>query len=371
MKFSVSSSELLKQLALGNGAISSNPVLPILEDFLFTIKDNVLTIASSNLESTIITSMDVLADMEGNIAVPAKILIETLKALPEQPLNFNIEEETNAIELTSAYGKYGMAGDDVADFPDIPLKDNVESFTLNSNILIQAINKTLFASSNDELRQAMMGMFVQVDFDKITFVATDAHKLVKYLFRGIKSDITASFIIPKKGLTLLKNALEENVEVKISFNSLNIFVEFGTTQVIIRLIEAKYPEYNAVIPVKNENTLVISRRDFQHSLRRIAIYANKSTNQVIFNLNEGSLTISAQDLDFSNEATEQLSCTYEGDAMVIGFNAKFLIEMLGVIESDEVLIKLGTSKLAGILTPAIQNSDEELMMLVMPVMMNY
>ena len=370
MKFSVSSTDLLKQLSLGNGAINSNPVLPILEDFLFTIKGNKLTIGATNLETTIITSMDVTADGNGKIAVPARILLDTLKALPEQPVDFTVNEDTYAIKVKSAFGQYNMAGDNPADFPEIPKDDNTQTIDIDSEIVSKAINKTLFATSNDELRQAMMGVLIQIDFKDITFVATDAHKLVKYKFGNIKSDVNQSFIVPKKGLTLLKNAITEKGNVKVSFNKSNVFFETGDTKVIIRLIDEKYPDYNAVIPANNPNLLVLSRKDFQNSLKRIAIYANKTTNQVVLNVDDGSLTVSAQDLDFSNEATEQMSCTYTGEAMTIGFNAKFLIEMLSVLESDDINLELSTPNRAGILLPAEANDNEDLIMLVMPVMMS-
>lgn len=370
MKFEVSSSELLSQLQIASGAISPNPVLPILEDFLFFLNDNKLTITSTNLETTIVSTLEVLASESGRIAVPAKILLETLKALPEQPITFVMDPETNGITLKSSYGEYKLAGDTPDEFPELPEEDNVNTIQLTSNILSEAISKTIFATSSDELRQAMTGVFVQVDFNKIIFVATDAHKLVKYTFGGISSENTASFIIPKKALNLLKNALSSEGDVTLSFNAKNAFFTFDDTRVICRLVDAKYPDYNAVIPVENPNVLSLGRRDFQNSLRRIAIYANKTTNQVILNINENSLTISAQDLDFSNEATEQLSCNYNGDAMTIGFNAKFLGEMLGILESPDVTLNLSTPNRAGILLPADQKDNEELLMLVMPVMMS-
>ncbi len=370
MKFEVSSSELLSQLQIANGAISPNPVLPILEDFLFSLDENELTITSTNLETTIVSKIEVLASEGGKIAVPAKILLETLKALPEQPITFVLDSETNGITLKSSYGEYKLAGDSPEEFPELPDESSVEKIKLSAYILTEAISKTLFATSNDELRQAMTGVFVQVDFNKIIFVATDAHKLVKYTFGGISSDNTASFIIPQKALNLLKNALSSEGDVELKFNTKNAFFSFDETKVICRLVDTKYPDYNAVIPVENPNVLALGRRDFQNSLRRIAIYANKTTNQVILNINENSLTISAQDLDFSNEATEQIPCTYTGDAMTIGFNAKFLGEMLGILESPDVTLNLSTPNRAGILLPGEQKDNEELMMLVMPVMMS-
>ncbi len=370
MKFSVSSSELLKQLQVAAGSIGSNPVLPILEDFLFTISGNQLSIAATDLETSITTNMEVNADADGSVAVPARILLDTLKALPQQPITFDINEENYAIQITSAYGKYRLAGENGADFPAIPEPDDVDKVTLPANVLMQAINRTIFATSNDELRPAMSGVYFQVDFTKLILVATDAHKLVKYTYGGLSSEVSTSFIIPKKALNLLKGVLTAGEEVQMSFNKANAFFQFGDTHLVCRLIDARYPDYNAVIPVDNPNVLSISRTDFLNSLKRIAIYANKTTNQVILNINDGSLTVSAQDLDFSNEATEQLSCTFNGDAMNIGFNAKFLVEMLNVLESEEVRLEMSTSTRAGILLPMEEVEGEDILMLVMPVMLS-
>ncbi len=370
MKFSVSSTELLRHLQLAGGAIGSNSVLPILEDFLFAIEDNRLIISATDLETSIITSMEVMSDADGQVAVPAKILVETLKALPQQPITFNVDEETFAIQITSAYGKYRLAGENGADFPSIPQPENVDKTVIPGAALLKGVNKTLFATSGDELRQAMTGVYFQVDFNKLIMVATDAHKLVKYTYHGITSDVSTSFIVPKKGLNLLKNALPSGEDIQVAFNKSNVFFTFGDTKLICRLIDARYPDYNAVIPVDNPNLLTASRPDLQHSLKRIAIYANKTTNQVILNINDGSLTISAQDLDFSNEATEQMTCTYDGEPLTIGFNAKFLVEMLSVLESEDIRMELSTSTRAGILSPTEKEENEDILMVVMPVMLS-
>ncbi len=370
MKFSVSSSELLKQLQMASGAISTNPVLPILEDFLFTIANNRLTIAATDLETSITTEIEVMADTDGAVAVPARILLDTLKALPPQPITFAVDDSNFGIEITSAYGKYKLAGEDGADYPQIPEPESVDTVKLPANVLIQGINKTLFATSHDELRPAMTGVYFQVDFSKLIMVATDAHKLVKYTFADVASEVSTSFIVPKKALNLLKNALPPGETVELAFNKANAFFSFADTQLVCRLIDARYPDYNAVIPVDNPNVLSLPRTDFQNSLKRIAIYANKTTNQVILSINDSSLNISAQDLDFSNEATEQLACTYEGDPLTIGFNAKFLIEMLGVLESEEIKVEMSTPTRAGILLPSEETEGEEILMLVMPVMLS-
>jgi len=371
MKFSVSSSELLKQLSIASGAIGSNPVLPILEDFLFKIENKKLTIAATDLETSIATTIEVLADDDFSVAVPAKILLDTLKALPTQPVTFTVNEENWGIEITSSYGKYKLAGENGADFPNIPEADSVETVKINSQYLLEAINNTVFATSSDELRPAMTGVYFQVEMNKLICVATDAHKLVKYTTHQLAGEVSTTFIVPKKALNLLKNALPANDGVTISFNKANAFFSFAGMNLVCRLIDARYPDYNAVIPVDNPNMMTVNRADFQNSLKRIAIYANKTTNQVVLDVTDKSLTVSAQDLDFSNEATEQMACNFEGSPMKIAFNAKFLVEMLGVLASDEVKMEFSTPSRAGILTPVEEeNTNREILMLVMPVMLN-
>ncbi|MBP6826780.1 MAG: DNA polymerase III subunit beta, partial [Saprospiraceae bacterium] len=312
MKFSVSSSELLKQLQIASGAIGSNPVLPILEDFLFTIDNKKLTIAATDLETSIATTIEVLADDNFSVAIPAKILLDTLKALPAQPVTFTVNEDNWGIEITSSYGKYKLAGENGSDFPSIPEPDSVETVKINSQYLLEGINNTVFATSSDELRPAMTGVYFQIENNKLVCVATDAHKLVKFTTHHLAGEVSTSFIVPKKALNLLKNALPANDGVTMSYNKANAFFSFGSMHLVCRLIDARYPDYNAVIPVDNPNQMSVNRSDFQNSLKRIAIYANKTTNQVVLDISDKSLTVSAQDLDFSNEATEQMACNYEG-----------------------------------------------------------
>jgi DNA polymerase III subunit beta len=369
MKFTVFSSDLLKQIQIAGGAIVANPVLPILEDFLFSIENNILSITASDLETTITTQLEVKANANGQIAIPARILLDTLKALPNQSIQFSVNDSTYGIEITSSYGKYKLAGRPVDDYPKPKDLDAADQVVLPAAALQRGINKTLFATSSDDLRPAMTGVYFQIDFSKITFVATDAHKLVKYTFNDIKSDVSTAFIVPKKALNLLKNALPEDADVEVSFNKTNVFFSFANTHVTCRLIDARYPDYNAVIPINNPNLLVVNRQDFQNSLKRIAIYANKTTNQVSLQISPDSLTISSQDVDFSNEANEQLTCSYTGDPLMIGFNAKFLIEMLGILQSEEVKLELSTSTRAGILLPSEEDENEAVFMLIMPVML--
>lgn len=371
MKFVVSTSALLKQLQLVSGVISTNTVLPILENFLFDIKKGKLTIYSTDLETSMSTALAVESKENGKVAIPAKILLDTLKSLPEQPLAFSIDEETNAIEIKSENGKYRLAGENGDDFPKIPVAENVTNLSMPAPVLSKAISKTLFAVSNDELRPAMTGVFFQLTPEGTTFVATDAHKLVRYSRSDARSESSASFIVPRKALNLLKSALpSDDTVVNISYNNSNAFFSFDDINLICRLIDARYPDYNAVIPLDNNNKLNVSRSDLQGSLRRIAIYSNKTTNQVVLKLAGSELQINAQDIDFSNEAFERLNCTFDGADMEIGFNAKFLIEILTVMESDEVVFELAGPTRAGIILPVEKDENEDVLMLVMPVMLN-
>ncbi|MEY4927985.1 MAG: hypothetical protein RI894_2421 [Bacteroidota bacterium] len=371
MKFSVSSADLLKQLLLVNGAINNNPVLPILEGFLFTLTANRLHIAGSDLDTSITTSLDVQSSGDGAVAIPAKTLLDTLKALPEQPITFDIDNDNFAVSITSAYGNYKLAGENGSDYPQIPASEGVDTVKIVGATLQQAIAKTLFATSSDELRPAMTGVFFQVDFNKVTFVATDAHKLVRYTAEGeVESEVNTSFIVPKKALNLLKGTIPASASISVSFNKANAFFEFGDVRLVCRLIDARYPDYNAVIPTENPNVLTLARTTFQSSLKRINIYANKTTNQVVLSLTADVLTLSAQDLDFANEAKENLNCSFDGEPMQIAFNAKFLIEMLGVLEGDEIRLEMSSPTRAGILRPIDQVEGEDILMLVMPVMFN-
>ncbi|HEY1006058.1 MAG TPA: DNA polymerase III subunit beta [Sphingobacteriaceae bacterium] len=371
MRFIVSTSTLLKQLQAVNGASSSSTVLPILENFLFEIKDGSLVISATDLQTSMTTSLAVESKEEGKVAVPAKILLETLKTLPDQPIAFNIDDQTFAIEISAGDGKYKLSGENGEDFPKIPTVENASAVNIPASVLSQAINKTLFAVSNDELRPNMTGVFCQLSSESVTFVATDGHKLVRYRRKDAKSPSSSSFILPKKALTLLKASLpSEDVSVSIEYNSTSAFFRFGNINLVCRLIDERFPDYEAVIPLNNPNKLTIERSLFLNCLRRVVIFANKTTHQVRLRINGSELNISSEDIDFSNEAHERLSCQYEGADMEIGFNAKFLIEMLNNLDGEEVLLEMSTPNRAGLLMPQNGDENEDVLMLVMPVMLN-
>jgi len=371
MKFIVSTTALLKSLQTIGGVINSSSVLPILEDFLMEIKSGKMTVSATDLETSMSTELKVESKDNGRIAIPARILLDTLKTLPEQPLTFKIDEKTFGIEITSETGRYKLSGENADDFPKIPQPEATTEINIPAPALNNAVAKTLFAVSNDDLRPAMTGVLFQVSPEGMTFVSTDAHKLVKLVRTDVKASKAAQFIVPKKALGLLKGALPSAESgVNVSYNKSNAFFTFENTKLICRLIDANYPDYNAVIPQNNPNKLSISRMEFQNALRRISIYSNKTTYQVVLSIAGSELKISAQDLDFSNEANERLTCSYEGSDMDIAFNARFLIEMLGVLDSGDIEIELSTPTRAGVLRPVEKNENEDLLMLVMPVMIN-
>jgi DNA polymerase-3 subunit beta len=370
MKFIVSASSLLKHLQQISGVINANTVLPILEDFLFDIQDKKLSISATDLETVMRVQMDVESKANGKVCIPSKILIDSLKNISDQPLTFNIDKNY-AIEITSDNGKYKVMGENPDNFPKEPVADDVNSFTMNSSALVTAINNTLFAVSNDDLRPAMTGVFFELNTSSIQFVATDAHRLVRYKRTDVSCPETNSFIVPKKPLNQLKNVLPNNDdEIKISYNSNHFFVTHDSTQLICRLIDARFPDYKVVIPVDNPYKLVVNRTDFQSALRRVSVFSNKSTNQVALTISGSELQLTAQDVDFSFEGNERMNCQYDGNDLQIAFNAKFLIEMLGAADSEEVKVELSTPTKAGIVKPIEQNDGEDLLMLVMPLMLN-
>ncbi len=371
MKFIVNSSYLLKQLSNINGVITTNPVVPILENFLFEIEKSNLTVTASDLQTSMITEITVESKEKGNIAVPARILLDTLKNLPDQPVTFSIDESTYSIEISSDNGRYKLSGENATDFPKVPSVSNDFSAQVSSEVLARAVNNTIFATSNDELRPAMTGVYMNLGEKNATFVATDGHRLVRYRRTDLKSENGNSIIIPRKALNLLKATLPtENTDVTIDFNMSNAFFKFGNIRMICRLIDERFPDYENVIPATSTIKMTINRLDFLSSLKRISIYANKTTHQVRLKITGSELQVSAEDLDFSNEANERLSCEHEGEDIEIGFNAKFIVEMLSNLDTDQIRLNMSAPNKAGVITPAEKEKNEDILMLVMPVMLN-
>lgn len=371
MKFIVSTNDLLKQLDQVDGVVVSKPLIPILENFLFEIRDGRLQVTTTDLETFMTTSMPVESDGDMTIAVPSRVTMDTLKSLPVQPVTFSVDEGTKSVELNTGNGRYKLTGQDGNDFPKLPEVQGDNTLQLPGKVLLKAITKTLFATGNDELRLNLTGVFVQVLNDQITFVATDANRLVKYTRRDIQPGFDTSFILPKKALNLLKSSIpNDDTVVKMDFNKSYAFFSYGEVNLICRLIDERYPDYTAVIPADNPNKLGIHRSDFLSSLKRTSIFSNKTTHQVRLKLAGSEMNLFAEDYDFASEATERLGCSYDGADLEIGFNAKYLVEMLQVVDTDDIRMEFSQPNRAGLLMPDADGEGEETLMLIMPMMLN-
>lgn len=371
MKFIASTHQLLQQLDLVDGVVVSKPLIPVLENFLFEIKEGKLQITTTDLETFMTTSMMVESDGNINIAVPSKVSMDTLKSLPTQPITFSIDPATYGIEINTGNGRYKLTGQNSEDFPKIPEVQSDNSIVLPANMLLKAINKTLFATGVDELRLNLTGVYCQIFDDNINFVATDANRLVRFKKNGTKNGFETSFIMPKKAVTMLKNSLPNDVTpVKIEFNKSYAFFNYGDVSLICRLIDERYPDYHAVIPAENPNRLTINRQEFMSALKRVSIFSNKTTNQVRLKLAGSELNIFAEDYDYANEATERLTCSYEGSDLEIAFNGKYLIEMVSNLDNEDIFMEFSQPNRASLLLPSKNNEDEDVLMLIMPMMIN-
>ena len=372
MKFIVSSSLLYKEIQVLGGIINSSNTLPILDNFLFEINNNKLVLSSSDLESTMTSEIEIESTSIDKIAISAKLLTDILKTFSEQPLTF-IKTDNNTIEISASNGKYSLAYLNGDEFPkQVEILDAHET-VINGSDLGNAINSTIFASGTDDLRPVMSGVFFQFNSESLKFVATDAHKLVKFETTEYTASEVSEFIMPKKPLQILKGILQtESSDLTIQHNDSNAKFIFDKSSITCRLIDGKFPNYEAVIPKDNPNVLTIDRQLFLNSARRVSIFSNKTTNQIRLKLAGSLLNISAEDFDFSNKADENLECQYSGDDIQIGFNSKFLIEMLNNLDSDMITLSMSHPNRAGIIRPLIESgeSKESITMLVMPVMLN-
>ena len=370
MRFIVSSSYLFKKLQTIGGVINSNNTMPILDNFLFELSKNKLVVSASDLETTIKGVIEVESDSEGSIAVPYKFLVDTLKMLPEQAITFIVNDNKTA-QIRTNNAEYSFAYYDAAEFPSIVDIPDPNKVSIMGDVLATAIQTTIFATGNDDLRPIMNGVFFDFSENGLTFAATDAHKLVKYERKDIVSPHKTEFVMPKKPLNLLKGILAgSETDVTIEYNESNAKFSFDDMEYVCRLIDGKYPNYEAVIPKENPNKLVIDRLLLLGSTKRVSIFSNKSTHQVRLKIVGNSIQIFAEDIEYSNKATETIPCSYEGDDMEIGFNAKFFIEMMNNLSSDEVMLEMSYPNRPGILTPADGlDEGEKVYMLVMPTML--
>jgi DNA polymerase-3 subunit beta len=375
MKFVVSSSDLLNHLQAISRVISSKNTLPILDNFLFKLDDSDLEITASDLETTLVTTMQLENVTEsGSIAIPARLLSDTLKEFSDQPLTFEVNTDTLQIVVNSENGQFSLAGQQAADFPQLPkVKDESKStLEIAPDTLDTGIGNTLFATANDELRPVMNGIFMELATDGLTFVASDAHKLVRYKRTDINASVDGSFILPKKAASLLKNILpKEESNVTLEFDDKNAFFNLSNYKLACRLVEGNYPSYNSVIPTENPNKMTIDRLELYNALRRVQVFSNQASNLIKLHLTGNQVTVSAQDIDFSISAYERLSCEYEGDEIEIGFKSTFLIEILGNLTSPNVVVELSDPSRAGLFLPSESDTDgEDTLMLLMPMMIN-
>ena len=372
MKFIVSSTALLSHLQAISRVINSKNSMAILDNFLFRLEGNTLTMTASDQETTMTTEIEVLeAEGQGLFAVSAKILLEPLKELPDQPLTFEINDENLEIFLYFQNGKYNFIGVNGDEYPQkSPLSADAKTLQMPAQVLLNGINRTLFATGDDELRPIMNGIYIDIHPEDIIFVASDSHKLVRCKNDSIQSGLTSSFILPKKPATLLKNILpKESDDVSITFDDKNAVFTLSNFVLNCRLIEGRYPNYASVIPQNNPNRIIVDRAVFVNVLRRVSVYSDQASNLVKLQLRDNQIQVSAQDIDFSTSAEENVSCNYTGDPMGIGFKSTFLIEILNNISSQEVTIELSDPSRAGLILPVENQPNEDLLMLLMPMML--
>lgn len=373
MKFVASSTELFGRLQVISKVISPKNSLPILDNFLFDLEDNRLSLTASDIETTIVTSLPLShVEDEGRIAIPAKILLDTLKEFPEQPLTFEIDTENFAVNIFTENGKYSIMGQNPEDFPLVPrVGSDSKTITSNASLFLQGISKTSFATADDEMRPVMMGIFVDITSNDITFVASDSHKLVRYRRTDIKDAEDGSFILAKKPAALLKAILakEEN-DITVTYDEKYAFFQLPDYRMVCRLIEGVYPNYASVIPQNNPYKMIIDRLEFYNALRRVAVYSSQASNLVKLSLSNNQLIISAQDLDFSISAYERLNCQYDGDDMEIGFKSTFLSEILSNLSCTNVALELSDPSRAGLVIPVDREVEgEDVLMLLMPLLL--
>ncbi|MDD5183722.1 MAG: DNA polymerase III subunit beta [Paludibacter sp.] len=378
MKFIVSSTDLLSHLLAISRVINSKNSLPILDNFLFQLEGNMLTMTASDIETTLITSMEVeTVEGSGKVAVASRLLLDTLREFPAQPLSFNINDTNLALVITSANGSYNFIGQNGDEYPRMPqLQEDARMLTLPVSTLSSGISKTLFCTADDELRPVMNGVFFDISEQGLTLVATDAHKLVRYKTVHTSASLeegeeTVNFILPKKPATMLKNILpKESGDVEIRFDKKNAHFKLGNYTMICRQVEGRFPNYNAVIPTSNPYKIIIDRVTLLNAMKRVSVFANQASNLVKLAFSTNEIHISAQDIDFSISAEETISCQFDEEPIKIGFKSSFLIEILGNINSTDIIMEMSDASRAGLILPFENEEGEEILMLLMPMLLN-
>lgn len=373
MRFTLSSTALNSKLQTLAKVINSKNSLPILDSFLFEVKNGVLTITASDSENMMQSSMELIeSDGEGCFAVPNRTMLDAVKELPEQPLTFDVDTQSLTIRIVYQNGLYNFTAQNADEYPRMQqLPENTTSINIQATVLADNINRSLFATAQDELRPVMNGIYFDLTPDSLAIVASDGHKLVRNKNFSIKSDTPASFILPKKPATLLKNVLsKDSDDVIVKFDERNAEISFTEGRLICRLIEGRYPNYNSVIPQDNPNQLTIDRRSLIGAIRRVLPFASESSQLIRFHLEAGKMELSSEDIDFATSAREELPCNYNGQTMNIGFKGSSISEILNNIESNDINMELADPSRAGIIVPAEQPQDEEVLMLIMPMLLS-
>mgnify|MGYP001627250414 CR=1 FL=1 len=370
MRLIASSETLYKSLQNIVGVVNNNTIMPILENFLFVVEGNTLNAIATDLETTMKVKIAIQSSDTGKVCVQAKLLMEYLKNLPEQPVTFEFNMSDFGIDITSEQGKYKIVGQSADTFPEEPVLDDTVSFSMSATELSDGVAKTVIAAAADDVRIQMSGVYFELHENNLTLVATDAHRLVRCIKTDVKCPKNDSFIVPRKALFQFKNALNSPGEVKLSYNRNHLFVSTDDVQLSCRLIDARFPDYKVVIPADNPYKLIVSKNEFIGALRRVNVFANRTTNQVVLDINGNSLHLYAQDVDFSFEGNETMNCQYTGEDMKVAFNAKLMLELITVLESDEILFELSSPNRAGLIKPTEKREQEDLLILLMPLMLN-
>lgn len=370
MKFSTTSTELQKAMGNIGGVVPSKSTLPILDNFLFHLQKDNLKITATDLDISMSVNLRVRGSEDGIVAIPAKRLFETVRSLPEVSIDFNVEGKTNKIAMHTPNGEYKLAGEPGENYPTLPSFKSETSLDIDNELLRRLIGKTIFAVSSDELRPAMMGVFIQIRKGEVRSAATDGHRLVRIITSKFSSnDTEQDVVIPAKALNLVLKSLNAE-KTTVTFGENHTKFMFGDIVLISRMIEEKYPNYESVIPADNDKELIVDKNQILSSVRRTALYASSTTHQVRMSIKKGTMTISAEDIDFGSEARETLTCDYSADAMEIGFNSNYIVDILSHIDTDEAMFKLSSPTRAVIIQPVTQKENENLLMLVMPVRLN-
>ena len=372
MKFTVASSELQKALTKISGVVPSKSTLPILENILFDLSKNTLRLAATDLEVSMSASVEVKGGADGKIAVPAKRIMETIRALPDVQLSFSADLSANKIKMITETGEYALVGESSEEFPAVPQLKSDEKITFEGEMLRRLIQRTIFSVSVDELRPAMTGVLVQLSSKELRAVATDGHRLVRITYNGLtqtKSKKDVSVIIPAKALNLVSKSIEGG-ESTLQMDATHVQFTSGNTTLTSRLIEENYPNYESVIPLDNEKSLTVNRDILLASVRRVALYSNMTTRQVRFSLKKNEIRVAAEDIDFGGEAKEKVACEYKDEELEIGFNSAYVIDMLSHLDADEIVFKFSSPVRAAIVSPSKQREHEDMLMLVMPMRLN-